>query len=279
MFDSILESVPLWLIGLLLIAACILAARLGGYLRRRGDQGSAEQEPEKSDAEAYIIGAIFGLLAFIIGLTFSIAVDRFDTRRGWVAEEATAINTVFLRAGLFDEPHRSQLQSTIRAYAHTRVAPDEVLDQRIEGQVARSHQLKRQLWDETRAAVYPIRETDQASYFVEAMNEALNIGTRRELAGTAHIPTRILVSLLLYLLVASGVLGYLLGESASRYRHTMALLFALFAISIIVILDLDRPRTGSIKVSQQALEDLVAELDRVTLPAAPPRPSPGTAQP
>lgn len=279
MFDAILESVPLWLIGLLLVVACIGAARLGRYLRRRGEQGSAAEEQEKSDAESYIIGAIFGLLAFIIGLTFSIAVDRFDTRRGWVAEEATAINTAFLRAGLFDEPHRSQLQLTIRDYARTRIAPNGVWDEHMEAQVKRSHQLKRQLWDQTQAAVYPVRETELASYFVDAMNETLNVGTRRELAGVAHIPTRILASLLLYLLVASTVLGYLLGDSAGRYRHATTLLFALFAISIIVILDLDSPRSGSIEVSQQGLEDLVANLDRLKLPAAPPPAAAGIARP
>ena len=135
----------------------------------------------------------------------------------------------------------------------------------MDPQVKRSHQLKRQLWDLTQSAVYPVRETELASYFLDAMNEALNAGTRRELAGAAHIPTRILVALLLYLLVASAALGYLLGESAGRYRHAATLLFALFAISIIVILDLDQPRSGSIQVSQRGLEDLVANLDRVKL--------------
>lgn len=126
MIDSILQAVPLWLVGLFLIAACIFAAQLGRYIRRRSGRDSVESGKTRSDAEGYVIGAIFGLLAFIIGLTFSIAVDRHDTRRGWVTEETTAISTVFLRAGLFDEPHRTRLQSTLREYAHTRIAPDGV---------------------------------------------------------------------------------------------------------------------------------------------------------
>jgi hypothetical protein len=38
------------------------------------------------------------------------------------------------------------------------------------------------------------------------------------------------------------------------------MLFALIALAISLILDLDRPRRGSIQVSQQPLAQLVAEL-------------------
>jgi hypothetical protein len=48
------------------------------------------------------------------------------------------------------------------------------------------------------------------------------------------------------------------------------LLFALFAMAIILILDLDRPRAGSIEVPQTALVNLVAALDKVPLHAPPP---------
>jgi hypothetical protein len=41
------------------------------------------------------------------------------------------------------------------------------------------------------------------------------------------------------------------------------LLYALFSFAIIVIVDLDRPRSGSIQVSQTALEEVVADLDRL----------------
>lgn len=272
MVDWILQAFPLWLFGLLLLGACILAAKLGRYLRRR-DRAKAATDDGNSDAEGYVVGAIFGLLAFLIGFTFSMAADRYESRRGWVAEEANAISTAFLRAGLFDAPHSTRLQSTLREYAHTRIAPNGVWDEQMAQQLERSNQLKLVLWDQTFAAVHPVRETDQASYFVEAMNDMLDIGTRRELAGEQHIPNRIVVSLLLYLLVSSGVLGYIMGEQG-RFRRATTLLYALLALAIVMILDLDRPRSGSIQVSQQGLEDLVAELDRLKLPpgAAPPAP-------
>ena len=53
------------------------------------------------------------------------ALDRYDDRRSWVAEEATAISTAYLRADLFDEPFRTNLRNSLRGYAHARIVPDD----------------------------------------------------------------------------------------------------------------------------------------------------------
>jgi hypothetical protein len=264
MINHILGVIPLWLFGLLLAALCTLVCELGRLVRRRlGSRSPATAEP---GGQGYVVGAIFGLLAFLISFTFSIAVDRFDARRDWMAQETNAIQTTFLRAYFFDEPVRSQLQSTIRQYAHSRIAPEDIWDLRIEPQLAYSHRLQDQLWLETRIAVYPVRETDLASYFLATMNEMLDVGTRRELAGMANIPGRILNSLLIYLLVSCFVLGFVATSEAALMRTPSALMFLLFAIAIVMILDLDNPRAGAIKVSQTVLTNLVAALDRVELP-------------
>ena len=131
--------------------------------------------------------------------------------------------------------------------------------------VAHSHVLQGQLWDQTRAAVYPVRQTELASYFVEAMNNTLDIATRRELAGQAHIPARIFNSLLVYLLVASVVLGFVTGSGSAQTRVVSALMFVLFAMAIMMIVDLDSAQAGAIKVPQKALTDLAAALDKVKL--------------
>ncbi len=256
--DPVLQTIPLWVFGVLIFVVCVIAREGGVWVRRRAGAGD---DAEKSDAEGYIITAIFALLAFMVGLTFSIAIDRYDDRRALVAEEANAISTAYLRASLFDEPFRSTLQSTLRQYAHTRIAPDGLWDERMETQLERSQALRGRFWSEARAAIMPVRETELASYFVDAVNEVLNVGARRNLLGRAHIPTRILDILLLYLIVSSAVLGYLLGGRPGRKRQASTLLVALFTIAIVLILDIDRPRSGSVNVPQRALEELVATLD------------------
>jgi hypothetical protein len=47
-----------------------------------------------------MVAATLALLAF----TFGMAASRFDVRRGLVIDEANAIGTTYLRAGLLPEP-------------------------------------------------------------------------------------------------------------------------------------------------------------------------------
>jgi hypothetical protein len=272
MIENVLQIMPLWLAGIFLVLLCLLGYEAGRFIHMRFSGDPAIERP-RSDAENYIIGAIFGLFAFIVGFTFSIASDRFDSRRGWVAEEATAITTMFLRAEFLDEPFRTDLRKTLREYAHTRVAPDGNWNEQMERQVELSHRLRERLWAVARDGAYPYRDSDLGGYIIEGMNDLLSVGTRRELAGTAHIPNRIFNALLLYMVVASAVLGYLSGPQANRARIAAGLLFSMMALSIVLILDLDRPRGGEIKVPQTALENLVAALDKQKLePVAAPRP-------
>src|SRR5438309_72459 len=99
MFGIVQHAVPLWAFGLLIIACSILASEIGGLTRRRFAPGTPKTS---GNIDGYIVGAIFGLLAFMISFTFSVAINRFDSRRAWAVREATAISTAYLRASLLD---------------------------------------------------------------------------------------------------------------------------------------------------------------------------------
>lgn len=277
--DSFLNNFPLWLVAIFIVALCLLAREAGVRFARRTEAGKAPGEERGSAADGHIVSTIFGLLAFIVGLTFSIALDRYDSRRGLVTEEANAISTTYLRASLFDEPHVERLQALLRAYAHSRIAPSGVWDERAVAQLQRSMTIRSRIWEASRAALLPVRRTDQASYYLEAMDEMFNVGTHRQLLGRSHIPTRILDVLLIYLLIASAVLGYVIGTGPASRRPAAALLFILFTIAIVVIFDLDRPQSGGLQVPQTAIRDLIAELDRDAARAAEGGARPGPAQP
>lgn len=258
---------PLWALGLVILGLTIGARELGRWLGRRNkrlqaaqETSDGESEEEVAEAEGYIIGAIFGLLALMVGFTFSIAQDRFDNRRAWGAEEATAIATAYMRADLFDEPDRTRLRTAIREYTHLRVVGDAHSDEAGDQQLAQSDRMRPRLWSETRAAVFPVRTTELGSYFVEAMNGLFEVGTRRAVASRAYVPARIINVLIIYLLVASATLGFLMGDRRGL-RKASTLLLALFVLAISLILDLDRPRAGAIRVPQRALEEVVAGMD------------------
>ena len=270
---NILPSLPLWLAGTILIALCFLGSELGQFVHRwisKHRPTAAEKETSRVDMEGFIIGSVFGLFAFIVGFTFSIAIDRFDTRRLIVSEEANAINTSFLRASLLDEPDRVPLQLILREYARTRISPEDLPLKGMLTQLNRSHDLRDRLWSTARTSVMPYRDSDLGVSVAESVNDVIGIGRRRELAGRAHIPDRVMDALILYLIASSALLGYLTAEQPYRLRAASSLLFVLMALAIVLILDLDRPRSGSILVPQTAIQEVVDALDRMKLPTRTP---------
>jgi hypothetical protein len=67
-----------------------------------------------------MVGAALGLLAFILAFTFGLAAARFDNRRQVLLDEANAIGTTYLRAGVL--PERSeQIRTLLRDYVSTRL--------------------------------------------------------------------------------------------------------------------------------------------------------------
>ena len=110
-FGEWLALAPLWVIGLAIFCGLTGAALIAGGLRRYQNrkQAPGESTAEASE-EAVAITSVLGLLALLIAFTFSIALDRFDTRRANVLQESNAIGTTYLRAQLLEEPHRSPHQ-------------------------------------------------------------------------------------------------------------------------------------------------------------------------
>ncbi|HEY4122961.1 MAG TPA: hypothetical protein VGM36_00020, partial [Rhizomicrobium sp.] len=120
-FSDWLALAPLPLIGVLLLAAMAIAAACGFGLRNHFDR-SAPAGKDSGSQEGYIVSAVLGLLALLLGFTYSLAIDRFETRRQLVLEESNAVGTAYLRAQLVGEPHRSRLSGLLVQYAANKVA-------------------------------------------------------------------------------------------------------------------------------------------------------------
>ncbi len=71
------------------------AAQYGASLRKR----RALKDEEREDF-ALVQGATLTLLGLIIGFSFSMAIGRYDQRKNYEEEEANAIGTEYVRAGL-----------------------------------------------------------------------------------------------------------------------------------------------------------------------------------
>lgn len=111
---------------------------------------------------------------------------------------------------------------------------------------------------ETLAAFPTIKSLDFSSSYVDTMDNLLEVDAARKEGRRAHVLSQVYAILFIYEIVAAGVFGYVM--TGSRGREVAAFLLLLFAMSMILVIDLDRPSTDRIKESQQAMIALGASL-------------------
>lgn len=253
-FGDALFDAPLALIWLVLIAGMALAAWFGTWWRRRGERSDPDRTGTDTTQEGYIVSAVLGLLALLMGFTFAMAIDRFDTRRERVLLEANAIETAWLRAQLLEAPHRERISGLLADYADARVAMATEPDGEAPEHLAENKRLIDDLWTATVAAFPTIRQYDFSTAFLDSMNGVIELDAARRTARRAHIPVEVLLILFAFQFASAGVLGHVL--VGRRGRLSAAMLFVLFSLALILIVDIDRPQVGGITAPQQPMLEL-----------------------
>lgn len=241
-----LESLPLTLAGAAIFVLLFAGFEVGLRLPRRRATGT--------EGPTHLLSAVLGLLALLLGFTFSLALNRHETRRDLVLQEANAIGTTWLRAQLAAEPERTALRTLLRDYADARVAWSLAEDD--PAALARTGGLQRELWDATGAVVRAAPGAQLTRALLDAMNQSFDLATARVALRAAHIPAEVMTTLLLYAVLSMVMLGYILGGTGHPYRFATAMLVGLLALALVLILDLDQPREGRIQVSQQPMLDV-----------------------
>ncbi|MDB6068677.1 MAG: hypothetical protein JWR26_4885 [Pedosphaera sp.] len=248
-----LVAFPLWGIILATVVILLLSAKAGFWLGRY--QGRRpEKTPESPIAE--IVVAMFGLLAFMLGFTFSLAASRFDARRALVVDEANAIGTTYLRASLLSEPYRTEIRKLLREYVKARLSV--VQSGAIAQGTAQAEEMQGRLWAEAVAAGGKNPGSIVTGLFISSLNEVIDLHTKRIAFGLRnHIPTSIWAALYFLAVCTMGMMGYYMGLAGARRFLAIIPLVLAFSVVLLLIADLDRPQAGLLKVSQQALSDLL----------------------
>jgi hypothetical protein len=235
----------------LILGACEVGHWMGERAARRGALAVATLE-----------GAILGLLALMIGFTFSMALSRFEARREGVVVEAAAIGTTALRARLLPAPHNGEVSRLLRDYVQLRIdlvrhpAPELALGATI----SRSNAIQEALWQQAKAVAAKDNAMVPTGLFVQSLNEMIDNQEKRLAALHNRLPAIIVIALYGVSIVAVGFAGYGSGVEAKRSRVPVHLVGILVAAMVLLIQDIDRPGEGYIKVSQQAMVNVAASL-------------------
>src|SRR5262249_24715954 len=204
-------------------------------------------------------GSVFGLLGLLIAFTFAGASSRFENRRTLIVQEANAITTAYLRVDLLPPETQPQLRNDLRQYVDARVAVYRAManDGPVREAMEQVDTLQREIWKEAVRAcqLSPERPT---GLVLPAINSMIDITTTRAVANQTHPPAVVYGMLMLLALVCAVLAGYgMTGDSRVRRTHTLAFA-AVLTFTIYVILDLEFPRSGFIRIdaADQLLVDV-----------------------
>lgn len=250
--DNLLGTLPLWLALPCLFATLIFFAWAGSALRAR-----LRPDPHDDASEGYLLSAALALLGLLIGFTFSMALNRYDTRREMAVAEANALGTTWLRATLVEGDTGKLLRQSLKQYGELRLRLPHAADPNAIEAAGTAQQAR--IWAATRAAL-PTLPPPIGAILLTTTNEMFDAASTRRAEREARIPALVLDILVVSALISAGIVGYVLGGQGRRHAIVTGLLFALLSLAIALILDLDRPWSGLITVSQAPMEAAVASM-------------------
>jgi len=254
----------IWALPLIAVIVLLFAAMIGAYeLGLRAHNRLRKQADDKrsgSSDEGFILSGVLGLLALLMAFAFSMSVNRYENRRELMMAEANAISSFDLMAGVAREPFAGQLRAGLRPYAAARLAVSTSEGPERDRALSQAATARDAVEGKVREAMLAHQGTPAAVAIGQAYDTLSDAASDRDALRAAHLPNVVLALLAAYCIVSAGMLGYAVASERSRHRLASWTLFLLLALAFGTILDLDRPRSGAITVSQEPLREVVQGL-------------------
>jgi hypothetical protein len=238
--------------GLFLFVSLMIATEIGYRLGRQAVTRNSAKATELSGISTLTAG-MAGLLAFTLGLSISFGQSRFEARRNLVLTEANAIGTAWLRAKLIDGDEGAVISKKIEDFARTRLAfTTASLDLDTAPLIARANALQAEIWQPLQVVARRAPNTITTA-LVNALNEMFDDATAQQFAYQSRVPPSIMLGLFCGGILSIGALGYQFGLQGGRQTVLSTLLLTMWSGGMLLIVDLQHPRIGTIRVDASPL--------------------------
>lgn len=251
--SSFITSLPSWALLLLITLAGIVVAEGGVWLARRKIQKGTKEQMAPIGT---FLGSMLGLLAFMLGFTFSITSSRFSDRKALVVEQAKALGTCYLRTGFLPEKQKLESRKILRAYVN--ILAREKKPSEIQKEIAEMEAMHDLLWNQTVSLGAEKMDPELRALYVTSVNDVIDIfGERKTVALVYRISGALWASMLLLFILCMFVVGYETGSYSFRRTFVTPIMASAFALIIALIANMDST-TGRqhFRVSQQPLVDV-----------------------
>ncbi|WP_264565956.1 hypothetical protein [Flavobacterium sp. N3904] len=258
MLDNIIiQTLGMFLVPFLCILIPILIGQCYG-LFLKSKSGKVNDSPVGS-----VVGTSLGLLAFMLAFTFQIVDNRYNSRKELLLNEVTTIRTAYLRAGLIPEPYRSNSRKLLVEYTNLRVGiVNDVTPEKVEYLKIRSQAILGSLWSYSEALGAQDRSSEAYSLYMGSINDLIDIYNQRiTLTFEYRIPVPILWVLFIITLFSMLILGYQFGITGKKNNLLAIFISIIFASVMWLILALDRPEMGFMRLNQNPIITLHKQLN------------------
>lgn len=233
-------------------AVFILSALIGDALRKR----HLLKEESRDDSGVVLTGSLT-LLGLVIGFTFSMAITRYDLRKGYEQAEANAIAVEHDRVDLLAAADAANVHRLLKAYLDQRVLFYTIRSQREVAQIdADTARLQNELWSAIRSGITRVPPPQQG-LLLSGMNDVMVSQRSTQAAWWNRIPVSVWVMIVATSIGCNFLIGY-------RARQKDWLVFLVMpvavSVSLFLIADLDSPQGGAIRVIPNNLVSLSQSL-------------------
>jgi len=236
-------------ISLAVFVGMVLFIELG---RRMGVYEIAVHGADAVSGVGRVNGAVFALFGLLVGFTFNGAAARYDSRRNLIGNELNSIGTAWERIDLLPSEMQDPIRAGFRGYVDTLVAarttPAGIRESLRES--AEAERARTELWSASVAACVQPAGEKARMMLLPALSELFSLVERERHARRIHPPKVIYVMLGLTALTASVFAGYGMAAASGRNWLYIVGVAAAIAIAGYVIIDLEYPRMGLIRVDE-----------------------------
>ena len=266
-FDHFLDQFPL--AGLLVAIILVLVVFIEVGFRFGVAHRPQSMKTQTAQVRA-IMGAILGLLAFMLAFTFSTAQRHYETRVQNMVEEARIAGTAFLQADLLDEGVKIRVKALLHQYISDRLELHRLIKQNripeVIALISKAEDMQRKLWNlsvgmefESRNAVDPKARSDGFMLAVVGLIDIHNL--RLHAALMNRIPVMVWLILFFTAIMSMLVMGYQAGLTGKRTPIATVSLAVVFSAVMILITDLDRPLMSMFEINNQVMINLQSKME------------------
>jgi len=243
----------LGVVGILLLVIAEIGFRMGSRISRQDNDAS------KSEISGYQ-GAVLGLLALLLGFTFSMALNHYDLRRSLMVQEANSIGTTYLRTAFLPEGVRETSRRLLQSYVQLRMEQGYLTGIPNNLQMKTSAILD-ELWKQAEVAAVAAPNPITSTYII-SLNETIDLAATRLAAARYRVPSALWVMLVLVSAFGIWASGFSAGVNRKRAWFLAVGLPVLITLVMLLIADISLPHHGFIRADYSSMVDLLESMKK-----------------